>query len=192
MATTMTMVTMATAALCAAGAACAASTTAGAQTAALSPDDFAFGSPVLVSQPAAAYRVPLSLAVYQHGVRAVIDGIHLSISTNGSAVQWQAHPAPDAAAVAGPQYLLDGRALSVPVSAFVLHWAQSDLGYSGRLRIDASEDLGTWRTVVAMAPVVNLRANGQSIVQDRIELPATQSKFWRLSWLGAAPPMKLD
>lgn len=233
----VTIATLATAALGAAGAACAASTTAGAQTAALSPQDFAFGSRVLVSQPAAAYRVPLSLSVYQHsvrpdlgdlrvfnaqgelapyalqrappvtataeavelplfalpsGARAVIDGIHLSISPHGSAVQWQAHSAPDAAVVPGAQYILDGRTLSVPVSAFVVHWAQSDLGYSGHLRIDASEDLGTWRTVVAMAPVVNLRAKGQSIVQNRIELPATQAKFWRLSWLSAPPPVRLD
>jgi hypothetical protein len=244
-------------ALCVAGAPCAVSAAAGATTggattvgattagattggptkSVLSPEDFAYGSEVVVSQPAAAYRVPLPLAVYQHSVRgdlgdlrvfnalaepapyglqrpppvtaaagpvelplfalpsgshAVIDGIHLSINTNGSAVQWQARSAQEAAAVPGAQYILDGRSLSVPISALTLHWAQSDVGYSGRLRIEVSDDLGAWRTVVAAAPVVNLRANGQSIVQNRIELPPTQSRFWRLSWVGAAPLMKLD
>ncbi len=212
------------------------------------PQDFAYGSPVVVPETSVAYRLSLPLAVYQHTVRAdlgdlrvfnaagevatyalqgpvsvampaaapaapaatsasgvdlplfelpngarpVIDGIRLSVSTNGSAVQLQT-PAPrESGGVPGEQLLLDGRGLATPVGALQLHWAQSDLGYSGHLRIDVSEDLGIWRTLVGAAPIVNLRANGQSLVQNRIEFPSTQAKFWRLTWLGAAPPLHVD
>lgn len=65
-------------------------------------------------------------------------------------------------------------------------------GFAGRMRVDASDDLGSWRTLVAAAPLVNLEVAGQRLQQKRVELPPRKVKYLRLSWVsqggGAAPP----
>ena len=57
-------------------------------------------------------------------------------------------------------------------------------GFSGRLRVDGSDDLGAWHTLVAAAPVLSLEVGGQRLEQKRIELPQQKLKYLRLSWVG--------
>lgn len=56
-------------------------------------------------------------------------------------------------------------------------------GFSGRLRIDAGDDLANWRTLVAGAPLLNLEVGGQRLQQKRVELPQYKAKYLRLSWV---------
>ena len=51
--------------------------------------------------------------------------------------------------------------------------------------------MAAWRTLLSAAPIANLRANGQILVANRAEFAPTAAKFWRLSWLGAAPNVEL-
>jgi hypothetical protein len=72
-----------------------------------------------------------------------------------------------------------------------LVWAHAPLEFSGRLRIESSDDLDSWRVVAVAAPVASLQADAQEFLQDRIELPPTRANFWRLSWVGDAPGVPL-
>jgi hypothetical protein len=201
----------------------------------LSPQDFAFGLPVVTTKEAAVYRFPLPLAVYQgtvrddlgdvrlfnaqgesvpysllrraappqtdaaatalpifplHGsARVVIDGVHLTIDSPGSAVNLQTQSGAVNATV--NQYILDGRALTAAVAALRLNWPETASDYSGRVKIEVSDDLGTWQTIVAAAPTANLHANGQALIENRIGLPPTKAKFWRISWVGPPPSFEL-
>jgi hypothetical protein len=200
----------------------------------LSPQDFAFGLPVVTTTEASAYRVTLPPEVYQQtfredvadirvfnaqgsvvpyslrrnaptaarsarlplfplpvGSHVGIDGVRVIIDPRGSAVNWQTQPS-STATTPGIQYILDGRELDSAVEGLRLEWPDTDSEYSGHIRVDASDDLGSWRTVVAAAPIANLRANGQSIIQSRLVLPPTKAKFWRLSWLGSPPTFQLS
>jgi hypothetical protein len=87
------------------------------------------------------------------------------------------------------QYLLDGRALEGSVTALQLIWAQAPPEFSGRLRIESSDDLDSWRLVAAAAPIASLQADGREFLQARIELPPTRAKFWRLSWVDGVPSL---
>jgi hypothetical protein len=202
----------------------------------LSPQDFAFGLPVITTKDAAAYRFPLPLAVYQstwrddlgdirvfnargeavpfsllrptaqlpahqvaqavplfplhEGSRVVINGVRVIIDSPGSAIGLQAQNGAAADAYVR-QYILDARALDALISGLRLEWPDSAPDYSGRVRIEASDDLGTWRTVVAAAAIANLHANGQALVENRVPLAPVTAKFWRISWLGAAPGFEL-
>jgi hypothetical protein len=89
------------------------------------------------------------------------------------------------------QYILDGRPLNVPVAALQLAWPEGASDFTGRLRIDASDDFASWRTLAEAAPIANLHAGGQQLVNSRVELPATRAKYWRLSWIGASAPFEL-
>jgi hypothetical protein len=204
--------------------------------AAESPEDFAFGLPIVTSIDAAAYRFTLPLVVYQNtfgenladvrvynaqdevvpysllgivpsrtrsidtqlplfplpsGSRVAIDGVRVTIEAPGSALNLQTQPS-GAANGAVSQYILDGRELTTAVEGLRLDWSATDLQYSGRIRVEASDDLGVWQMIASGAPVANLRANGQAIIQNRVSLAPTKAKFWRISWLGTAPALKLE
>jgi len=204
--------------------------------AALTPQDFAFGSQVTTPGESFAYRVPLPLAVYQGSVREDLGDIRV-FNANGELVPFAfARPAAEkmvhrqsislplfplrgdvraatealrvtidspagavrlhteggAPAKAGvSQYILDARAVKMPVTALQLIWPDDSKEFSGRVRLEASDDLGAWRTVAESAPLANLRHNGQELVQNRVELRATEAKYWRLSWLGGGASFEL-
>jgi hypothetical protein len=60
------------------------------------------------------------------------------------------------------------------------------------MRIECSDDLAAWRLIVAAAPIANLHAGAQQLIENRIETPNTQAKFWRLSWIGHGPSFELN
>lgn len=152
--------------------------------------------PFSLSRPAAqsaTHQVPVLLPLYalHDGARVVIDGVRVTINSPGTAVNLQTQNATAAIASIG-QYILDGRALDTSISAFELAWPETAAEYSGRLRVEASDDLGSWRIVVPGAPIANLRANGNAIIENHVTLSATKAKFWRLSWIGTAPTFELS
>jgi uncharacterized protein DUF3999 len=202
----------------------------------LSPKDFAYGMPITVPAPAAAYRVAIPLEVYRKIVhddlsdlrvfnasgevvpyelqepqpkpasrppeqslplfalrgnaRAALDGVRVTIQSLGTAVNVQA----DAAAAESQTingYVLDARELTLPVLALQLHWPDDQPEFSGNIRVESSDDLGSWQLVKSDAPVVNLRTNDAQLVQSRLELPSTKAKFWRLTWVSKTPPFEL-
>lgn len=89
-------------------------------------------------------------------------------------------------------YLVDLTALDRALHAIEFEWRPVPDGFAGKLRVDASDDLGSWRTLVAAAPLVNLEIAGQRLQQKRVELPQQKVKYLRLSWVpqgaGAAFP----
>ncbi|HXY76984.1 MAG TPA: DUF3999 domain-containing protein [Steroidobacteraceae bacterium] len=121
--------------------------------------------------------------------RATLDGIHVTIQSQGTAVNVQAG-APQAQPPVITSYVLDARDVTPPLRALQLHWQDDAPEFSGKLRIESSDDLGSWQTLRAEAPVINLRNAGARLVKNRLELPATKAKFWRLSWVGRTAPFE--
>jgi hypothetical protein len=76
------------------------------------------------------------------------------------------------------------------LSALELEWPEAAADFSGQIKLEASEDLGTWRELVR-APVVNLHFGGEQLVRARIECPPVQAKFLRLTWDETAPQFAL-
>jgi hypothetical protein len=151
--------------------------------------------PFSLSRPAAQtanHRAPVALPLFplHEGARVVIDGIRVTINSPGAAVNLQTQNGTTPVASIS-QYILDGRVLDSSMSALQLAWPETAAEYSGRVRVEASDDLGSWRTVAQGAPIANLRANGQAIIENRVTLAPAKAKFWRLSWLGAPPTFEL-
>jgi hypothetical protein len=95
-------------------------------------------------------------------------------------------------ALAVTSYVIDARDRSLPLSALELHWPDGAPDFSGRLRVESSDDLAVWRIVRGDAPIVSLRASGAQLIQSRVEFPAAKAKFWRLTWLGKPAPFQLS
>jgi len=143
--------------------------------------------------PRTAARGPgTALALFAlHGDSpAASDAVRVTIDSPTAAVKLQTQ---GTTAPPGPirQYILDGRALAVPVAALQLTWPDDAADFAGRLRVDASDDFASWRTLSEAAPIANLHANGRKLVNNRVELPATRAKYWRLSWIGKSAPFEL-
>jgi hypothetical protein len=132
----------------------------------------------------------LPLFPLHEGARAVLDGVRVTIDSPGSAIKLQTQ---NGARIdtATYQYILDARELDAPLAGLRLQWPDAASDYSGRVRLEASDDLGAWRTVVAVAPIANLHANGQALIENRISLAPTTANFWRLTWIGAAPAFEV-
>jgi len=151
--------------------------------------------PFSLSRPAAQsliHKTAIAVPLFplHEGARILIDGVHLTVNSAGSAVTLQTQNG-TTASTAVRQYLLDARALDATLSALQLGWPDGAPEYTGRLSLEMSDDLAAWRSVVAAAPIANLRANGQTLIENRAEFPPTKAKFWRLSWVGIAPNFEL-
>jgi hypothetical protein len=79
-------------------------------------------------------------------------------------------------------YLVDLTALDPALRAMEFDWQAPPDGFAGKIRIDASDDLGSWSTLVAAAPLISLEVAGQRLQQKRVELPQRKAKYFRLSW----------
>jgi hypothetical protein len=88
-------------------------------------------------------------------------------------------------------YVIDGRALHVPLAAFHLSWPEDAPDFAGRLRVERSDDLGQWRLVVSGAPIANLHAGTARLVERRVDLQSARARYWRLSWDGEPAPFPL-
>jgi hypothetical protein len=134
--------------------------------------------------------IALPLFPLPEGARILIDGVHLTINSAGSAVNLQTqHGTPVQASFR--QYLLDARSVNTALSALQLTWPDTAEDYTGRLMVEASDDLAAWRPIVLGAPIANLHASSQSLIENRATFAPTQPNFLRLSWLGAAPHFAL-
>ena len=139
------------------------------------------------------HKAAIALPVFplHEGSRVVIDGIHVTIDSPRSAINLQTQNGSTGDLLVN-QYILDGRALDSTLSALRMSWPAAASDYSGRVSVEVSDDLGSWRTIVAAAPIANLRANGQMLIENRIALAPTAAKYWRIKWLGAPPAFEIS
>jgi hypothetical protein len=78
-------------------------------------------------------------------------------------------------------YLIDASEAKEPLAALTMSLPAS-ANITTRVRVDASDDLVSWRTLVAGAPLLALEFGGRRLTRDRIELPSTPAKFLRVTF----------
>jgi hypothetical protein len=126
-----------------------------------------------------------------HGdARAALSGLRVTIHSEGTAVDLQtAGATPDPHVITS--YVIDAREIVEPLSGLRLHWADGAPEFSGSVRIESSDDLGSWHVVKSDAPVIHLFAGGSELIQSRLEFPSIKAKFWRLTWVEKTAPFEL-
>ncbi len=128
--------------------------------------------------------VPLTLFPLKAATDANLDGLSIHVQrgardTIGVEVKSAGAPAAGRQTVG---YLIDLSQHDRALRTIELDWKTTE-GFSGKLRIDASDDLSNWRTVVAAAPLLNLEVGGQRLQQKRVDLPQQKTKYLRLAWV---------
>jgi hypothetical protein len=79
-------------------------------------------------------------------------------------------------------YLIDTGAPSKPYQLLQLDWRQRTGSFAINVRLDASDDLKTWASVAARAPLVRVEYAGQRLEQKAIEFAPRTSRYLRLSY----------
>jgi hypothetical protein len=87
-------------------------------------------------------------------------------------------------------YLVDVGEEPPLLSALHLDW-NTTKGFTGFVRVEASDDLKRWRTLTEGAPLLYLEHEGERLEQKRVELSAVQPRYLRLSFSGVRPDFML-
>ena len=135
--------------------------------------------------------VSLPLFPLRGDSRVTLNGMHVTIQSLGTAVNVEAAGrAAEPNAIKG--YIIDARALNFPLSVLRLQWQEQAPEFSGTVRLDSSDDLGSWQTARGDAPVVNLQSANAQLVRCNVAIATpTKAKFWRLTWVGPSAPFEL-
>lgn len=114
-----------------------------------------------------------------------VDGLSLQVERNaaGTIVKLTQASSRGDAQKKLSGYIIDASDAKRPLSSLELEW-KADASFVGRARLEASHDLARWNTVVSDAPLVSLEQGGERLEQRRIEFPAREYKYLRLSWTG--------
>jgi hypothetical protein len=90
-------------------------------------------------------------------------------------------------------YIVETKIEEKPIRTLEVNWKDSGgEGFAGRLAVDASDDLQSWRTVASEAPVLRLRHVGELLDRRQVMLGALNAKYLRLRWVDptiAAPAL---
>jgi hypothetical protein len=82
-------------------------------------------------------------------------------------------------------HLVDVSAIDDPLSRLALSWnAPAGVTFLARVNVSGSNDLNTWRPLVASSAIAQLQRDAFTLTQDEIELPETRerSRYLRVSW----------
>lgn len=131
----------------------------------------------------AGASMPLTLFPLKAAADANIDGLAINVTRGANgAVSVNVNSGSAQSASTTVAYLIDMSTQVRMLRSIEIDWKAMD-GFSGKLRIDASDDLASWRTLVSGAPLLNLQVGGQRLQQKRVELPQQKTKYLRLSWI---------
>ena len=89
----------------------------------------------------------------------------------------------DGAAKVNRGYLLDASQSKQSLRALVFDWKPAHGGYSAKVRIEGSDDLARWNTVVNDAPLLELEFGGHRLEMKRVPFRALTYKYLRVSWV---------
>lgn len=110
-------------------------------------------------------------------VRRAAGGTTLELATSGGRADAEAR-------LAG--YIADGSAGSSAWAALIVA-ADGTGAVDVRLRVEAGDDLATWRVVAAAAPLIRIALEGRVLQRDRIEFAPVRARYFRVTRSDGGP-----
>ena len=123
--------------------------------------------------------------VYTSGARVEVEtsaGTRVGVNdSSGGAVE----------AVSRLIHIIDGRELDEPLRAIRFDWSSSDEVSEVKVRIEASEDLDRWQTIVPTSTLLLVQQDGQELRRERIQLPTREYEYLRVQRVDGGPPLAI-
>ena len=77
-------------------------------------------------------------------------------------------------------FVVDAGGVTGALRSLRLSWSTPDGASEAQVRVEASEDLNAWRTVVAGTTLLHVAADGRALDRNHIDLPESRYRYLRL------------
>ncbi|MET0534138.1 MAG: DUF3999 domain-containing protein [Steroidobacter sp.] len=89
-------------------------------------------------------------------------------------------------------HIIDAREVNQPLRAIRFDWSSTDGVSELKVRIEASEDLDRWQTIVPNSTLLLAQQDGQELRRERIELPTREYEYLRVQRVDGGPPLAIN
>lgn len=124
--------------------------------------------------------------VYTSGARVEVQ------TSAGTRVGVNDSSAPETEPVSRLIHIIDAREVNAPLRAIRFDWSSPDGVSEVKVRIEASEDLDRWQTIVSTSTLLLAQQGGQELRRERIELPTREYQFLRVQRVDGGPPLAIN
>lgn len=114
---------------------------------------------------------------------AGLEGVKLDVvrGTGGTVIRLAAEPKGRKPGRKLLGYLVDGGESELPIGALLFDW-RTGSGFNGVAKVETSDDLSRWTSLVAGAPVLDLEHAGERLMRKRVEFGVRKARYFRLSF----------
>ncbi len=110
------------------------------------------------------------------------EELHIVIGEEGPIIDYYGGRLPLPGAGEGEYYLLDASDVDTVVERLHLQWDKTAEPLLAEVSLDGSDDLSHWQPLLEKRTIAALSHQGIQLVQQSLELPAQQMKYYRLHW----------
>jgi hypothetical protein len=119
------------------------------------------------------------------------DGTRVEVQTPSGA-QISVEGTLDTARANDAGYVIDAREIDDELRAVQFFWSSPDGASEARVRIQASEDLDGWRTIVAESTLVQVAAADRRLQRQRVAIPQARYRYLRVARIDGGPALQID
>lgn len=124
--------------------------------------------------------------VYTSGARVEVQ------TSAGTRVGVNDSSAPETEVVNRLIHIIDAHEVNEPLRAIRFEWTSSDGVSEVKVRIEASEDLDRWQTIVPTSTLLLAQQGGQELRRESIELPTRKYQYLRVQRIDGGPPLAIN
>lgn len=118
------------------------------------------------------------------------EGARIEVQTAGGTQVNVREPSSQSAAN-GRIHIIDVRQIDEAVRSIQFDWTSSDGASEVKVRIEASDDLDRWETVVTASALLRAAHGGQELRRERIDLPLRTYEYLRVERADGGPPLAI-
>lgn len=157
------------------------------------PVPHAFCPPIVKSEPVIT-RQPLSVFDLQASGDDQTGGTHIDVQTAaGTQIKVQEGSTGEGPREARVQaHVIDARSVTGPLRSIEFDWRSPDGASQAKVRIEASDDLDKWRTVVPDSTLLRVTRNGETLQRKQIPLPVQQYQYLRVQRVDRGPALVIE
>lgn len=90
-------------------------------------------------------------------------------------------------------FLVDASSMDQAATEMQIDWETSDeADFVGTLRIEVSDDLNSWRSLIRATTIANLSSGDHEVRLDRIELPRTKERYLKITQVDGSARVSLS